>query len=342
MNKISPAGLGLWVAFERAIDPGDKFADIRVALGRCKAAGAKWIAPRAGAGGANDGAFDETSVASYLAAGLSVYPWIFPYVGTESKLIAGFRRFFVAGAHGAIVNAEFEYQKATAQDAEKLVAGIRTAWAEAMGERTRRGLPVTADEPFIAHAPPDYLGAGVGHALSDELVKLDELCDAIMPQVYAFEHDDRGHDYHVKRVMAGYAKRGLFADKVWCVGCTYRPKQRGGKLTPVIENEPKRVADDVAAFLDNAYVRACPAPSLYSLDAITWINGPSDMVMRTLAERIRPDDEPDTIPSTPGSKSSQNMRAVDPGTAADDWRPLTDAHTALPCIVPPPNDEESK
>lgn len=309
-TKKTPAGLGFYLAFEKAVDPGDKSRDLQVTIDRCLAAGATWIAPRAGAGGANDAAFDEKSVAAYIAAGLLVYPWIFPYPGREATVVSGFKRYFVAGAHGCIINAEFEYQPASAASARAMVAAIRTAWAEAQAERLQRGLEVTADECFIAHAPPDYLGAGIGHPLSDELVALDEVCDAIMPQTYAWEHDDRGHDFHVNRVMAGYAKRGLYADKVWPVGCTYRPKQRGGKPTPAMDGEAARVGSDVIAFLDNAYVKACPAPSLYSLDAISWINGAADQVMAKLVARRASSEEPDTIPDSPTGKSSQSMRAV--------------------------------
>lgn len=313
--KVTPRGLGGWVAFEASLDPGAKVRDLHVAIDRCAAAGMSWIAPRAGAGGNADAAFNDSSLEAYLAAGLVVLPWIFPYVGTEAKVVAIFKRWFVAGAHGAIINAEFEYQAATAAAARALVASIRTAWAEAQGERLRRGLEVVADEAFIAHAPPDYLGAGVGHPLSDELVALDEECDAIMPQIYAWEHDDRGHAYHVERVMAGYAKRGLFADRVWPVGCTYRPKTRGGKPTPPLANEAQRVADDVRAFLAHPIVAACPAPSLYTLDAITWINGPADRVMEALRARrdtdpAPPDSQADTWPGTPTAKSSQSLRAV--------------------------------
>lgn len=350
MSKIVPHGLGGWVAFEGSLDPGAKVRDLHVAIERCDQAGMKWIAPRAGAGGANDGAFDEASVEAYLAAGLVVLPWIFPYVGTEAKVRAGFKRFFIAGAHGAIINAEFEYQPATAAAARALVASIRTAWAEAQGERLQRGLEVVADECWIGHAPPDYLGAGVGHPLSDELVALDEECDAIMPQVYAYEHDDRGHAFHLDRVMSGYAKRGLGPDRVWPVGCTYRPKARGGKPTPTLPNEAQRVADDVRAFLEHPLVAACPAPSLYTLDAISWINGPGDRVMAALrAHRdtdrapAPPDSDAPTWPGTPSSKSSQRLQAVrEPiadlsegsaatplragegeHTVADDWRDVT-------------------
>lgn len=321
-TKIVPQGLGGWVAFESSLDPGTKVRDLHVAIQRCADAGMSWIAPRAGAGGTADGAFDDASIEAYLAAGLVVMPWVFPYVGTERKVTAIFRRWFVAGAHGAIINAEFEYQPATAAAARALVASIRTAWAEAQSERLQRGLEVVADEPWIAHAPPDYLGAGVGHPLSDELVALDEECDAILPQIYAWEHDDKGHAYHLERVMAGYARRGLFADKVWPVGCTYRPKARGfdtaGKPrpTPVMENEQERIANDLVAFLEHPIVAACPAPSLYTLDAITWINGPGDRVMAALRahrdpQSPPPDSQADTWPGTPTAKSSQRLAAVD-------------------------------
>lgn len=316
MSKIIPHGLGGWVAFEASLDPGAKVRDLHVATERCAAAGMSWIAPRAGAGNNADAAFNEASMEAYLAADLTVLPWWFPFVGTEKRLVEGLKRWFVGGAHGAIINAEFEYQPATPAAARALVAAIRTAWAEAQGERIRRGLEVVADEPFLAHAPPDYLGAGVGHPLSDELVVFDEECDAIMPQVYAWEHDDRGHVHHLERVMAGYAKRGLFADRVWPVGCTYRPKKRGGNPTPPMADEAQRVADDLLAFLAHPIVAACPAPSLYTLDAITWINGPGDRVMEALRGRrdtlpSPPDSDGPTWPGTPKAKSSASMKAVD-------------------------------
>lgn len=316
MQKCFPSGLGMWIAFEAAIDPGSKSRDLAVAVDRCQRAGATWVALRAGAGGANDKALSDESIAAFVAAGIDVYVWIFAYPNTAAAEIAGYKRWFIAGAKGAIINAEFPYQPATADEARALVAGIRTAWVEAQGERVRRGLDVIADEAFVGHAPPDYLGAGVGHALSDELLALDEVCDAIMPQVYAWEHNDEGHVAHVNRVMAGYAKRKLYADKVWCVGCTYRPKTRGGKPTPPMLDEAQRIADDVLAFLDNGYVRACPAPSLYTLDAITWINGPGDRVMSALELRARtipaPEshDPDDTLRDSPTGRSSMRLRAI--------------------------------
>ncbi len=322
-EKYIPRGEGGWLAFESAVDPGAKAKDLAVTIERCQSAGVTWIAPRAGAGGGNDVSFNEESIQAYLSAGLLVLPWIFPYKATEARVIAGFKRWFLSGAHGVIINAEFEYQPATALEARALVAGIRDAWAEAQGERMSKGLPVIADAPFIAHAPPDYLGAGIGHALSDELVALDEECDAIMPQIYAWEHNDRGHVFHLERVMAGYAKRGLGPNKVWPVGCTYRPKQRCGKPTPLMLDEGKRVADDLVAFLEHPISMASGAASYYSLDAITWINRQDDHVMAALAMRhasktstTQPHEPLPSHPITPATPLGWQDRAE--GDAKDD------------------------
>lgn len=284
-----PYGLGGYVAFERTMHPsGNKNDDLVEVVKLCDLMGMSWIAPRAGAGGNSDAAFDEVSAGYYIGKGKKVYPWVFPYKGTEKAVVALFKRHFLGGAQGCIINAEFEYQSATYSEAKFLVKLIHEGWAEAQGEFVRTGRSVVADLPFIGHAPPDYLGAGVGHALSDELVALDEVCDAIMPQVYAFEHNDMGHKFHLERVAEGYRKRGFEISgpesKLWWIGCTYRPKTRGGKPTPLMVNEAEIVAKDVIAFLDHELVRGCRAPSLYSLDATKWINGKDDRVVSAVAE----------------------------------------------------------
>ncbi len=288
-SKIIPYGRGLWTAFESAVTAGGKTEDLNNSIDICRRMGVSWIAPRAGAGGAPDASFDEASMRAYLDAGLHVYPWVFPYKGTEQAVVRTFKRHFLGGAHGCIINAEFEYQSATAADARNLVRLIREAWNEAQGENVRMNRAVVADEAFIGHAPPDYLGAGVGHPLSDELVALDEICDAIMPQVYAFEHDDRGHAYHLARVAAGYQKRGYEVQgvdsKIYWIGCTYRPKTRGGQPTkPMIIEEALVVAGEVLAFLEHELVRHNRAHSLYSLDAMKWINGAKDRVVDMVEE----------------------------------------------------------
>ena len=266
----APSGLGFWIAFESSIDPGAKPVDLAVAIGRCKRAGATWIAPRAGQDGLNDGAFNRASCEAFAAAGLDVYPWVFVDPGRNAGTIAAFAKMRDwPGVAGAILNAEFAYQAESPDNARALVAGVRAAGYD-----------------FVAHAPPDYLG---GYGATKSLRALDNACDVVMPQVYAFEHNDAGHVAHLDRVLALYAKLGLSIDKVWPILCTYRPHTRGFDKdnkpipTPKIANEPQIVADDLIAGLDR--IAACPAPSLYSLDAISWINGASDRVMAALESR---------------------------------------------------------
>lgn len=299
----APKGLGWWVAFERSITPKGKQEDLRQAVDWCLATGAKWVALRAGAGGNPDADLSPESIRAFLDAGIDPYVWIFAYQRTAAQELAGYAKWFTLGAKGALINAEFEYATATRDDALRLVDGIRLAW-DAYG----------GDGPsFVAHAPPDYLGAGIGHPLREQLIALDECTDLILPQVYAWEHDDRGHALHLDRVSAGYAKRG-YTDKLAPIGCSYRPKVRGKASVPYWEDEPQRVAADVISYLEHPSVVACPCPSLYSLDAVAWINGPSDQVIATIAARHKAQQAPtlpppSNLPLDGGNTAATPLRA---------------------------------
>lgn len=274
----APAGLGWYVAFERALSSGGKQADLQTAIERCRATGATWIALRAGAGGNADVALTEESIVTIADAGIDVFLWIFDYTGTSKPELAILRRWYQTGrVKGAILNAEYEYAKSSASEALALVQGARDIGYD-----------------FVAHAPPDYLGARGGEPWDS----LDDACDAIMPQVYAWEHDDHGHAFHLDKVLALYKARGIDMSKVWPIGCSYRPKTRGSRVdpttgkaiplpTPKLANEAELVAQDALAFLAHPHVAACRAPSFYTLDAITWINGAGDRVLPVLTERAR-------------------------------------------------------
>lgn len=265
------------------MDAGAKARDLEVAIDRAKRIGATWIAPRAGDVTRNDAQFDRASCEAYANAGLAVYPWLFVRPGRNAQTVAACASMRDwPGVAGVILNAEFEYQGAQPAEAKALVASLRAAGFD-----------------FVAHAPPDYLG---GRGSSPAFVALDEVCDAIMPQVYAWEHDDSGHVRHLDNVASLYAKRGIGADRCWPILCTYRPKVRGfdaagkAKPTPPMANEARRVAADLLEGLAHPWVRASRAPSLYSLDAISFITGPSDEVISALEDRHRltlplPDDD---------------------------------------------------
>jgi hypothetical protein len=283
----APSGLGWYVAFESEAskvttyrDPvTEKAADLATLIDRAVATGATWIAPRASAGGRDDpalflqdGSVNETSLRAYKDAGLKVYPWIFAYKNTTRGELVDWAALAKTGlCDGAIINAEFEYIGTPASEASSLVRSVRDAGFD-----------------WVAHAPPDYLGSGGGEPWKT----LNAECNAIQPQVYAHEHDDKGHLFHLQRVLARYSSRSVPMSKVQPIFCSYRPKVRGfsakdGKPlpTPPMANEAEWVANDLIAVLDSQLVQDLTAPSVYSLDAITFINGPSDQVIQKMTER---------------------------------------------------------
>lgn len=324
----APKGLGWWVAFERAITDGPKAVDVQHAIDVCKATGAEWICVRASAGGNDDADLNAQSIAAYVAAGLQVVIWIFDYATSEAAELVDFKRYRDLGVTHAVLNAEYEYFAASEAQARGLVAKLR-----AMGFE------------WIAHAPPDYAG-GRGDG---PLKALDEVCDAIMPQTYAYEHNDQGHVHHIRAVMSLYSLRGFGPSKVWPILGGYRPRTRGYGAdkkplpTPPMADEANRVAADVVAGLDECERMGVPAPSIYTIDALHFINaavgaavlaavtawaeqrmpakhepGPSfpDTAATpiTWADRAeqRAEHEVSTDPGTPRAKStsSQRMKAV--------------------------------
>lgn len=309
-----PAGLGWWIAFERALSPGGKADDLALAIERCRQTGASWVALRMGVDGANDEeeglAHGAESIKAFADAGLDVLVWFYIRHRTATKrVVADVGAMLALGARGVIIDGEFDYDGGP-EDARDLVAGLRRAGAA-----------------FVAHAPPDYLGAGLIGKVPDYLAALDAICDAIMPQVYAWEHDDRGHAYHLDRVCAAYQKRGIGPDRLWPIGAAYRPKMRGGRPAPAMDGEAARVGADAVAFLDHPAVRACPAPSLYSLDAVSWINGAADQVITQLAARAR---STSTLPAPPlvdgvptRPDSPRSLRPPEPGLELGDGGPTT-------------------
>jgi hypothetical protein len=265
----APVGLGWWCAFESAIDKGNKERDLEVAIERCKVTGASWVALRGGDGSANDRDTNAESIKAFVDAGIDVFVWIFARPDRAAQESFGYKSFVDQGASGAIINAEFEYQKTSAIDARALVDAIRKAGVD-----------------WVAHAPPDYAGS----ANTNPWNALDEACDAVMPQVYAWEHNDSGHVSHLDEVKKRYLTKGTPIEKVWPILCSYRPKTRGfdaktGKAiaTPKMADEGLRVAQDLIAGLEHEWVKSAQAPSIYSLDAVTFINGSEDKTIEALA-----------------------------------------------------------
>jgi hypothetical protein len=337
---MKPIGLGGWVAFESALHPGGKEKDLEVAIERAYKMGMSWVSLRGGAGGANDASFDKRTVEAwknakqYDGSSFGVYVWIFAYPGTVEKEISGYKKFLDLGVDGAIINAEFEIdtdaytEEEKVDKAKRLVEGIRKVGYD-----------------FVAHAPPDYRGSEspakyVDGKPFDVWYTFDELCDMVMPQVYAWEHNDSGHLYHLSQVVRRYKNRpqGVQLEKVQPVMCTYRPKTRGFRKnvegryipisTPKIDDEAKVVARDLLEGLMHPWVQTSQAPSLYSLDAITFINGASDEVVGGVA----------TLEAERRHLQVWNqVRAWDPDNV--EWRPSQDAQAFIDQVLFPPHSE---
>lgn len=275
-----PSGLGWWVAFERAIDDGPKAADLAKALAVCEATGADWLCLRAGDGGHADADLTEGSILAFKSAGKKVFLWPFEY-GSDASLAGSlailkhWRGLCLSGGapaiDGIVLNAEFDFLKnASPEHARAFVASVRAqGW------------------DYVGHAPPDYAG-GRGDG---SLAALDEVCDGIFPQTYAWEHNDLGHVHTINEVLALYRKRGIYRDRVNPVLCSYRPLFRGYTTPPEgldpeekaafkprqiptspLANEAELVAKDVVEGLD--FLEGCEAPSIYTIDALHFASRP--------------------------------------------------------------------
>lgn len=270
----APSGLGMWIAYRPA-----------GAVELLRLIGAAWVAPRAGFNGWNDGGLREEHLRAYRAAGLGVFPWIYPTPGGIKSSVAGLVALWETGfCDGLILDAEAEWcgpdAARNALDADAFVQELRAKCPGA----------------WIGHAPMDYLAYHPTFPWS-QFGKLD----AVMPQVYAYEHGDHGHVHHVEAVERQWAAFELAhpgQPPRWPIGCTYRPKTRGydaaGKPIPLPAwpDQGVRVAADVAAFLDHPLVSAAAAPSLYSLEAC-----PPE-VIAMLAARARTVEVQPTQPDT--------------------------------------------
>lgn len=269
---IAPSGLGIWIAYEP-----------QNAADRCVDIGAAWVAPRAGLNGWQKSSLSKDSLVRYKHRGLKVYPWIYPTMDGWKSSVAGFVDLWDTElCDGLIVDAEAEWcgpdRAFNALEADAFVQELRDRCPDA----------------FIAHAPMDYLNYHPTFPWA-QFGKLD----AVMPQTYFFEHDDRGAAHNLEGVEAqwiAWEESNPSAKKPrWPIGCTYRPRQRLKQdLAPL---PIERIVAEVAAFLDHPLVRAAAAPSLYSLEA-----APPE-VIAMLAERVRtrevPPTQPDTAPTDP-------------------------------------------
>jgi hypothetical protein len=251
--KNAPIGFGYWVAFAQNMTPSPLAQDIAETCRVLKALGAGWVAPRAGMDGWNDGGLSADALAAYKQLGIGCYPWIYTRPSGVTATVAAANELLATGnVDGIILDAEGEYLGQPAA-AAKLADTIRQALGDV----------------WIAHAPfdniafhPDFPWREIvrGSAKPNEVARLD----GVLPQLYAWEHDDSGHAFWQKRCEAEWTaweaqNPDAAVARQW-IGCCYRPANRGGRPTPALPLQT--VIADVVAFQ-----KANPQGSLYCVDA---------------------------------------------------------------------------
>lgn len=250
MTTFRHAGMtGFWMAFEEPV----------TVLGSAlEATGARWIAPRAGDGGIyrTPGQVNVPISPPYMRLyqdlGLAVYPWIYlrPDDCGRGKDLAYLRRLVDLGASGVILDVEVEFM------------GEHDA-AKRLVDKARAALPDT----FLAYSAfdmPLYHPSFPWQELS--------VLDGAFPQLYAYEHNDRGHGYWIGEYERQWAAKDAQSAVVkacprYPVGACYRPRTRGGQVLGAFD------ASKLAA--DLAGARSTMAGGWYSVEML--INGPKEV-----------------------------------------------------------------
>lgn len=284
----APTGLGIWIAFLHQIQGG-----LTSAVARAKAIGAKWIAPRVGVDGINDGAFKLEHIAEYKAAGLGCYPWIFTKPATWPGFITAAKRLVDAGADGIIIDAE------QAWDVDTRGEGDAQLFASALRRTLGEGV-------WIADAPWPWISKHSGFP-ADAFARC---VDARLPQVYSTEIGttvQRCLDETDREWSAWEQRFSALVRPRYPILTTY------SKVTPVV------VADVIAAL--DAYGEQ--PISLYSLEAML------PELEAALVARASAANRPTPLPSTLPAPADPTDPRLEPhhgegSTLAEDIHELID------------------
>ena len=219
-DKRVPDGRGYWIAFAPPLEE---------TIRALRQLSATWVAPRVGGNGWNDPGANEERLRAYKDDGLSVYPWIYTTPSGARKTIDAFSAIASKGlCDGIIVDAEAEfchYPEIARNFASDLRQSLPGVW--------------------IAHAPFDM----VQWHLDFPYAEFGEVFDAVMPQLYAYEHDDAGYDHWIRLYESQW--------RIWeaahpeatlprmPIGCSYRPRTRAGK--PIGTFDESVLARDIVA-----------------------------------------------------------------------------------------------
>ncbi len=294
---MAPKGLGLFVSDAERLGGWEETA--RLALD----CGAKWLAPRAGAMGWDRDKLTARTI-EQLASAMpeGVFPWIQTGPDSYRGELASFASLVDAGATGLIVEAGVEWVR------------DKCAWANTANVYCHELLEVAGDR-WVAAFVSDRSIRWPNFPLASFAT-----LDAILMQVFAYEHDDRGHLVRLAKTREEWKwwlRNEQAPDRPFFpVAGSYRPRARSG-----IPVHPRHVdvADDVERFLD-FLIAPDEAFSIYSLDAAapTVLSMLRRREARKRTDRIpipffknadepRPSSDQPTRPNTP---STRRMIAV--------------------------------
>lgn len=249
VSPNSCEGFGIWVAFQDTIGSVDK------AVQRCKDIGAKWVAPRAGAGRGLDNRWSpaeaKSTIQKYHDAGIRVYPWVYSWPSAADAEVLLFKSFKDQGADGVFIDAEIEWQE----------NGTHHQQAEDFMKKLRAAL---GDDFFIGHAPFPYLL----YHVQFPYVEFGRYCDQVHPQTYWSEISDAGSEHHTLAAQAQWDQYAVahpevlgLAKQVCHIGVTYG-KEIGGPTPGTFR------PSDLKWFMDWCKSRNLVSWSVYSLDAM--------------------------------------------------------------------------
>lgn len=273
----APTQFGIWIAFQNSIGSIDE------SIKRLKAAGASWVAPRAGEGGWRDKEWSpekaKAAIAKYHAAGIKVYPWVYSRPSSYLAEVKVFKALVDEGADGVFIDAEIEWQGA---------GGSHKPAAALFMQALRKEL---GEECFIAHAPFPY----VQWHLDFPYVEFGTYCDAVADQLYWTEINDAGARSHIDKTSAQWAqflKAHPEGAKLRCpIGCTY-----GNELKGVLKGPPGKFrALDLEVFVKWCQEQCFPFYSVYSLDAAC---SEATVKMQELAGSSNPACFPPSMPAS--------------------------------------------
>jgi hypothetical protein len=195
--------------------------------------GCKWVAPRAGDGAVNDGAFALADIKAYQRSGKKVYPWIYSRPRSWRWEIDSFARLMDAGADGVIIDAESDWE-GHAIDAQWYMDGLR------------KRLPYA----WIADAPWPWI---LGHPYFPEK-EFAAGVDARLIQDYWAEINRDGAKEVTERAeeqwRQRYAEPGRTAKRapVYPIACTYGRQELVASGAPPCPGD--MTASDLEWFLD--------------------------------------------------------------------------------------------